>query len=134
MTTCTFCSIVAGTARSWVVHEDETAVAVLDRAPATQGHTLVLPRVHAPDLWTLTADDAAAVMRTVHHVALLLREGLAAPGLNVMQSNGRAAGQEVLHYHVHLVPRHGGDGLLPPWTGTVATDVELDTVLGRLTS
>jgi histidine triad (HIT) family protein len=131
---CTFCSIVAGTTPSWRVHEDAAAVAFLDRSPATPGHTLVVPRRHADDIWTLSADEAAAVMRAVHAVASQLRRSLGAPGLNVMQSNGMAAWQDVSHHHVHLIPRYGDDGLLPPWRPTRPTDAELDAVLARISS
>ena len=134
MDDCIFCSIIAGEAKSWRVYENDTAVAFFDRGQATAGHTLVVPRHHAPDLWTLTADQAAETMRTVHTVAHLLRERLAASGLNVMQSNGRAAWQSVFHYHVHLIPRYGDDELVPPWRPTRPTDAELDALLARISN
>lgn len=132
MTDCTFCSIVDGTERSWRVYEDAATVAFLDRGQSTAGHTLVVPRRHAADLWTITEDEAAAVMRGVHAVAHLLREKLGAPGLNINQSNGQAAWQEVFHYHVHLIPRDGNDGLVPPWKPTRSDEAELDDVLARI--
>jgi histidine triad (HIT) family protein len=121
---CIFCSIVAGAAPSWVVDQDDVAVAFLDISQATPGHTLVVPRRHAPDIWSLSADEAASVMRSVHRVAGRLRDTLQLAGMNITQSNGAAAGQEVFHYHVHLVPRYGGDVLAPPWrSGRAAPDV-----------
>ena len=129
---CIFCSIIAGDAKAWRVYEDDVAVAFLDRGQATPGHTLVVPRHHASDLWELTADQVADAMRTVHAVAHLLRERLAAAGLNVMQSNGRAAWQSVFHYHVHLIPRYGDDELVPPWRPTRPSDTELDALLARI--
>jgi histidine triad (HIT) family protein len=112
---CPFCKIVAGSLPSWRVYEDDAAVAFLDKGHATRGHTLVIPRHHAADLWELSEDEAAAVMRGVHRVARLLRQRLPAlRGLNVTQSNGAAAWQEVFHYHVHLIPRYGDDDLRPP--------------------
>ena len=134
MADCVFCSIIAGEATSWRVYEDDVAVAFFDRGQATLGHTLVVPRHHASDLWALTADQAADTMRTVYAVAQLLRERLAAPGLNVMQSNGRAAWQSVFHYHVHLIPRYGDDELVPPWRPTRPTDAELDALLARISN
>jgi histidine triad (HIT) family protein len=134
MDDCVFCSIIDGEAKSWRVYEDDVAVAFFDRGQATLGHTLVVPRRHASDLWTLTADEAADTMRTVHAVAQLLRERLAAPGLNVMQSNGTPAWQSVFHYHVHLIPRYGDDQLVPPWRPTRPTDAELDALLGRISN
>jgi histidine triad (HIT) family protein len=132
VTDCPFCAVVAGSAPAWRVHQDAATVAFLDRGQATPGHTLVVPRRHAPDLWSLSADEAADVMRSVHAVALLLRDRLGPAGLNVTQSNGRAAWQEVFHYHVHLVPRYGEDGLQPPWRPTHPPAAELDAVLARV--
>ena len=131
---CVFCSIIDGEAKSWRVYEDDAAVAFFDRGQATLGHTLVVPRRHASDLWTLTADEACDTMRTVHAVAQLLRERLAAPGLNVMPSNGTAAWQSVFHYHVHLIPRYGDDLLVPPWRPTRPTDADLDVLLARISN
>ncbi len=118
MVQCTFCSILVGELPSWRIYEDELAVAFLDIAQVTPGHTLVVPRDHAGDIWSLSEDDAAGVMRAVHRVAKLLRARLSPLGLNVAQANGEAAWQEVPHYHVHLVPRYGDDALAPPWSST----------------
>src|SRR5690349_19496351 len=97
---CTFCRIVSGLLPSWSVYEDENSVAFLDKAQVTRGHMLVVSRQHAEDIWALSEDEARAVMRTVHRVARLLREKLPLAGLNITQANGRAAWQEVFHYHV----------------------------------
>jgi histidine triad (HIT) family protein len=129
---CIFCSIVAGNAKSWRVYEDDACVAFLDIGQATPGHCLVVPRQHVPDLWALTADQAADAMRAVHAVAHVLRDRLQVPGLNVTQSNGRVAWQDVFHYHVHLIPRYGDDGLVPPWRPTRPGEAELDAVLARI--
>ncbi len=118
MDECIFCSIATGQAQFWRVYEDEATVAFLDIGQATPGHTLVVPRRHARDIWSLSEDEAARVTRTVHRVAFLLRDRLAPLGLNVTQSNGRAAWQDVFHYHVHVVPRYGNDALVPPWRST----------------
>jgi histidine triad (HIT) family protein len=130
---CTFCSIVAGDTPAWRVHEDEATVAFLDIGAATAGHTLVVPRRHAADIWELTEDDAAMVMRSVHHVAARLRRALEPAGLNVTQSSGAAAGQEVFHFHVHLVPRYEGDGLPLPWRSTHPRPEELEAIHQRIT-
>ena len=129
---CTFCSIIEGTTPSWGVAEDDVAVAFLDIGQATPGHTLVVPRTHAADIWELSEDDAAMVMRSVHRVAAMLRRALRPLGMNVIQSNGGAAGQEVFHYHVHLVPRYGDDDLAPPWPATTSSPHELAAVHRRI--
>lgn len=130
---CIFCSIVAGAAPAWRVYEDGETVAFLDIRPATVGHALVVPRRHAADIWSISEDDAAAVARSVHRVAALLRERLRPRGLSVTQSNGAAAWQDVFHYHVHLVPRYGDDDLRPPWRPTRPTPEALAEVHRRIT-
>jgi histidine triad (HIT) family protein len=129
---CVFCSIVAGTAPAWRVYEDGETVAFLDIRPATAGHTLVVPRTHAPDIWSVSEDEAATVMRSAHRVAARLHDRLRPRGLNVAQSNGTAAWQDVFHYHVHLIPRYGDDGLAPPWRPTRPTPEALAEMHRRI--
>ncbi len=95
--------------------EDAETVAFLDIHPLTNGHTLVIPREHAATVFELSPAAGEAVMRATIKVARALREQLQPDGLNLLQSNGRAAGQTVSHFHFHLVPRWNKDGLfLPP--------------------
>jgi histidine triad (HIT) family protein len=129
---CIFCSIVEGRTRRWTVYEDEAAIAFLDAGQATPGHTLVVPRRHAADIWELSEDEAARTMRTVRRAAELLRDRLRPAGMNITQSNGAAAWQEVFHYHVHLVPRYGDDDLVPPWRSTSPTEAVLRETLERI--
>jgi histidine triad (HIT) family protein len=129
---CIFCQIVEGVLPSWRVYEDEGAVAFLDKVQVTRGHTLVVPRRHAEDIWAVSEDDAKAVMQSVHRVARLLRQQLNPLGLNVTQANGRAAWQEVFHYHVHLIPRYGDDSFRPPWRSSSPSKEQLDEVRLRI--
>jgi histidine triad (HIT) family protein len=76
------------------------------------GHTLVVPRSHVPDIFSLDDAAGAALMRTVVRVARAQRDALRPGGLNIWQSNGEAAGQEVPHVHFHVLPRTHGDGML----------------------
>ena len=112
---CVFCSIVAGTAPAERVYEDDAAVAILDLHPAAAGHVLVLPRRHARDLWHIRREEAAATMAAAVAVAGLLRRALDPTGISLLHATGAAAWQEVPHFHLHLVPRHQGDRLVPPW-------------------
>jgi histidine triad (HIT) family protein len=108
------------------------SVALLDTGQVTRGHTLVVPRRHAEDIWALSEDEARAVMRSVHRVARLLRERLPPLGLNVTQANGKAAWQEAFHYHVHLIPRYGDDDIRPPWRPTSPSQEQLTDVQREL--
>ncbi len=112
---CLFCRIVAGELPSTRVDEDERTVAFLDIAPATRGHTLVVPRAHARDLLALPAEDLAACAATAQRVAARMGERLGAAGVNLLNSCGEAAWQTVFHFHVHVIPRYRDDPLRLPW-------------------
>ena len=102
---CIFCRIVAGEIPAHKVYEDESSLAFLDILPASRGHTLVIPKEHAVDIYDIRPESLAATMLCAQKVAHTLRTKLNADGLNVFQNNGAAAGQEVMHYHLHLLPR-----------------------------
>ena len=129
---CIFCRIVAGEAPSYVVAENDRTVAFLDRGQATEGHTLVVPRAHASDIWEISERDALAVMAMAKQVAHLLDERLAPHGLNLTQSNRSAGWQDVFHFHLHVIPRWAGDGLRPPWVMTRPSEDQLAATLARL--
>lgn len=129
---CVFCGIVRGTLPSHPVHEDDETLAFLDINPAAEGHTLVVPRQHADDLFDIDAEDAAAVMRTVRLVARRIDERLAPDGLTLVQTNRPAGWQDVFHLHVHLVPRWDGDDLARPWVPRPGRPDDLASVAERL--
>jgi histidine triad (HIT) family protein len=109
---CIFCAILAGDVPASIVHEDGETVAFLDISPITPGHTLVVPRGHAASLAELDPAAGSAVFRTGMRVAEALRAtDLRADGVNLFVSDGAAAGQEVPHVHLHVIPRFPGDGL-----------------------
>ncbi len=129
---CIFCRIANGAEPSWKVYEDEHAYAFLDRGAATVGHTLVIPRNHAVDLFEVTREDAGRLMESVREVARLLDARLKPDGMTLFQANKTAGWQDVLHMHMHVVPRYDNDRLVRPWEGGTPTDEELDNVLARI--
>jgi histidine triad (HIT) family protein len=112
---CVFCRIVAGQIPSTRVYEDELTLAFMDIGQVNPGHVLVALKPHAENLYQLDDAQAAAVQRTAARVARAIRDAFQPQGLSVYQANGQAAGQTVFHYHVHLVPRHEGDGMALSW-------------------
>ena len=115
---CLFCKIAAGDIPSTRVYEDERTIAFLDIAPLNAGHTLVVPRTHAASLEEIEPDDAQRIVRVAQRVAIALRRtGFRVEGVNLWLADGAAAGQDVFHAHMHVVPRFDGDGFvvsLPP--------------------
>ncbi|MFB9181331.1 HIT family protein [Dactylosporangium sucinum] len=103
---CIFCAIVAGAAEASFVHQDDDVVAFMDLNPVTPGHLLVIPRSHAVGLADLDEFAGAAVWRVAHRLGRVVRH----EGVNLFLADGAAAGQEVFHVHLHVVPRYEGDG------------------------
>ena len=108
---CIFCAIIEGRAPAEAVFEDDDTLAFMDINPANPGHTLVIPKRHVRNVYDLDDETAAAVMRTSVRVANAVRAALQPDGMNLVQSNERAGGQEIFHFHVHIIPRWYGDGL-----------------------
>lgn len=106
---CIFCRIVRGEAPAHFVLKEELVSAFMDIFPSSRGHVLVIPNRHAVTIWDLTDEEAGRILQAARRIAHALRAALEPAGLNLLQSNGRAAGQEVFHFHLHLIPRYGGD-------------------------
>lgn len=115
MSDCVFCKIVAGQIPATVVHEDDLTLAFMDIGQVNPGHVLVALKPHAENLFALDEAQAAAVFRTAARVARGIRAAFEPQGLSVYQANGKPAGQTVFHFHIHLVPRHDGDGMNLTW-------------------
>ena len=111
MSECVFCQIVEGHAPCHRVYEDDHILAFMDLFPAAPGHTLVIPKVHAVNLFEIDDASLAAVSRLTPGLARALKKVIEPDGLMVMQLNGAAAGQTVFHYHTHLIPRLEGKTL-----------------------
>ena len=109
---CSFCEIVAGREPASRVYEDGAALAFMNLRQANPGHVLVIPKAHVPTIDLLAPDLAASLFQAVVLVARAVGRCFAPAGLSIWQSNGVAAGQEVFHVHVHVLPRRPGDGCL----------------------
>lgn len=108
---CIFCAIAAGEIPSFKVYEDDLVLAYLDINPFSKGHTLVIPKAHATGLLDTPDEILAAVIARVKKVAAHLKQALLCDGFNILQNNGVAAGQTVMHVHFHIVPRYGNEQL-----------------------
>ncbi|MFC5061333.1 HIT family protein [Actinomycetospora atypica] len=129
---CVFCAIVAGRAEHSLVGTDDGAVAFLDLQPAVVGHSLVVPRRHVATLADLTPAEGAAVWELGRRVAAAARAAGLAEGANLFLADGAAAGQEVWHVHLHVLPRTAADGLRLDGAFRMAERPELDATATRL--
>jgi len=102
---CIFCKIVRGEIPSFKVYEDERVYAFADINPITDGHTLIIPKAHAENLWEMSEKNITAVGRASQKIAAALQKVLGPVGIAVLQLNGKVVNQVVMHYHMHLIPR-----------------------------
>ncbi len=110
---CIFCKIAAGSIPSRIIMQNERAMALLDAFPLATGHTLVIPKSHYARLQDMNREDALAVFEIAWKVAGAVESGSQASASTIAIHNGREAGQEVPHVHIHIVPRKSGDGAGP---------------------
>jgi histidine triad (HIT) family protein len=129
---CIFCAIVAGDAPAQIIDSDDRTVAFLDINPATRGHSLVIPRAHAVDLFDLPEEDLHATVSAARRLARKMRETIEPDGVNVLNAAGRAAWQSVFHFHFHVIPRYEGDPLRLPWRPGPVDPSELADVAAQL--
>lgn len=107
---CIFCKIIAGEIPCYKIYEDSDWLAFLDINPINLGHTLLLPKAHHRNLFDLPADLLTKLGPVMQKLAVAVKDGTGATGLNVGWNNEASAGQLVIHAHVHLIPRFDGDG------------------------
>ncbi len=130
---CIFCKIANGEIPSKTLYEDEAFRVILDLGPATRGHALILPKDHAANLFELPEETAAAALVVAKKMAQKMKDKLHCDGLNLVQNNGEVAGQTVMHFHLHMIPRYEGDGQNILWNPGTSTPEELEAVRKEIT-
>lgn len=132
MTDCIFCKIVDGSIPSKQVHNDENVVAFLDINPATRGHVVVIPKKHSVDLGDIDNETLNKVMAVVKKMAEKVSSQMNAPGVNILQNNGRHAGQIVNHIHFHIIPRYDNDGIFIKFPRMQLSEEEMKDIQKKL--
>lgn len=132
MDNCIFCQIVAGKSPSWKVMETEYAYAFLDINPVSEYHTLVIPKDHHRDVFDTPAETLAQVVDLVKKVTTLYQEKLGIRNVQLINSNGREAQQDVFHIHFHIVPRRLGDGQNIRWRTYPEWRPKFDSLLEKI--
>ncbi len=125
MNDCIFCKLANGVFPTNTVYEDDMFRVILDLGPASPGHMLILPKEHYANLYELPEEIAAEAMKLAKKLAIAAKKALNADGVNVVQNNEEAAGQTVMHYHLHVVPRFFGVGQFNAWEPGTAAPEEL---------
>jgi histidine triad (HIT) family protein len=133
---CVFCDILADKLPSSIVYQDEICSALMDIQPVNLGHVLVISNQHATSLADLDQETGSHMFRVAQHIAQALRDsGIRCQGINLFLADGAVAGQEVLHVHLHVIPRYSGDGFgfrFGPKYGQRPPRSELDAVALRI--
>ena len=132
---CIFCRIIGGEEMVSIVYEDKSAIAFLDVQPASHGHTLVVSKDHYETLFDLPEDLLTHCMAVAKRIAPGLRRAVGAQAINVFSANGKAGGQDVPHFHLHLIPIREGEPFalqLPPDDAPIPQRAELDITAARI--
>jgi histidine triad (HIT) family protein len=108
---CIFCKIVRKQAPASIIYEDESVIAFLDIRPLNLGHTLVIPKKHYVDIFDISEDQLSQVHKVAKQVSTAVKKATNADGISIIQQNSKAAGQNIFHLHVHVVPRFEGQKL-----------------------
>ena len=108
MDECIFCKIIKGEIPCFKVYEDEKVLAFEDINPVSEGHTLIIPKRHAVNLWDISGEDLTAVHLAAKKVIVGIKDALKPTGVAALQLSGQGANQVVMHYHLHLIPRISG--------------------------
>ena len=119
---CIFCKLANGIFDTNIIYEDDTFTVILDASPANPGHALILPKEHYQDVFDIDEEVLGKAMKLAKRVAARQLEVLKCDGVNIIQNNKEAAGQSVLHYHLHVIPRYKDDGQKMLWKPNKVTD------------
>ena len=111
MEDCIFCKIINGTAPSMKIYEDEYTVAFMDIAKDVDGHLLVVPKTHCKNILDCNDESLINVMRTVKRISNHLVDNCGYDGVNLINASDESAGQDVFHFHIHIIPRKVGDNI-----------------------
>lgn len=129
---CLFCKIAKGEVPAKKVYEDSLTFAFLDINPASDGHTLVVPKVHSENIFDVSVSDLKNAISIVKKVALSLKENLGYEDVNIIQNTGKNAGQIVSHVHFHVIGRKENDGIFLKFPRTVSDENHLNEIAKKI--
>lgn len=129
---CIFCKLANGEIPTNSIYEDELFRVILDMGPATKGHCLILPKDHADNIFELPSETAGEAIKLAKKLGKSIVEKLDADGMNLVQNNGEVAGQTVMHFHLHMIPRYKGDNQKIGWNPGSPSAEELTDICKSL--
>jgi histidine triad (HIT) family protein len=108
---CIFCKIIVGKVKSWKVYENKSVIAFFDINPASEYHTLVIPKKHYSNIYEIDQTSLNEIMKAIKEITNLYKTKLGIENVNIINSNGKLAQQDVFHFHMHIIPRKLNDSL-----------------------
>ena len=129
---CIFCKIANGEIPSATVYESSEFRVIMDISPATRGHCLIITKEHYEDVYEIGAETAGKLFSLATVVARCLKEEVKCEGMNIIQNNGKIAGQTVFHFHLHLIPRYSKDQVNIMWKNQEISKQELEEMSKNL--
>ncbi|MDE6903796.1 MAG: HIT family protein [Lachnospiraceae bacterium] len=131
---CIFCKLASGVIPTNSIYEDDMFRVILDAAPASKGHALIIPKEHYANIYEIDTEVAGEAMKLAKKMAVHMTEKLKCDGFNLVQNNGEIAGQTVFHFHLHLIPRYKdmkNDDILR-WNKEIFTEEETKEICAEL--
>lgn len=128
---CVFCDIVAAKIPSWIVYENKQVICFLPNKLEVYGHTLIAPKAHYQDIYTVPQDLLESIIVTAKKLAIHYQNQIGSTGMNLLHASGIAAQQSVFHFHIHLIPRFNNDGL-DTWPALPQSQYDKDEICTKL--
>ena len=129
---CLFCKIAKGEIPSATIFENSEFKVILDKFPANKGHILIIPKEHMENIYEMDSELGGKLFSLAINIAKILKKELNIEGLNILQNNGKIAGQSVFHLHLHLIPRYQDDEVNITWKPLKPTNEELTDLANKL--
>jgi len=129
---CIFCKIIKGDIPSSTIYEDDEFKVILDVGPVAKGHALIIPKNHYQDFYELPEDLAVKAIKIAKEQMVKITEALKCDGFNILQNNKEIAGQSVMHYHMHLIPRYEGGQELFAYTPLKLSPEEMSEIKNQI--
>ena len=129
---CIFCKIIAGEIPSATIYENDEFKVILDRFPSGEGHALILPKNHVPNVFEIDPAQAGRAYALAAKLARAMKEVLGFTDMNILQNNGPIAGQTVFHFHMHMIPRYKNDNVGLGWHMGELSEADKNEILEKL--
>ena len=131
MANCNFCDMIEGKMPCYMIYHDDDCIAILDKYPIDNGHSLIITKKPYEKLTDMGVDEVAKLFSKIPKIANAIMSATNADAFSIAQNNGKAAKQIVPHVHIHIIPRYNATGTL--WTKRkILSDIELDVLSQKI--